>query len=258
MSKLNISWKCTTMARIGLLEETLFSFLNQKNLQDCEMVIVNDYPLQTLIFEHPNVRIFNIKEPFKTIGEKENFTVEQCKGEIIAVTDDDDVYLSNHNDNIIKYFVPGTDIMHWYGIYYNQPEISDIIFIGNSGMVYSKEAWLKVGKHPIMNGGGDTVFADKIHAIGNTIFANPPDDEKSAFYRWKVLDSQCVGVYHQSGQGFDVEGKPNVIQRHAHHIEQLRKEGYIPTGDIVLKPKWRIDYEQLLKKYLKNNKNGTS
>src|SRR5690606_38280483 len=152
-----ISWKVTTYGRVSTLEETLFSFLNQDDLTDCEMVIVNDYSLQELVFDNPQVRIFNFKETFKTIGDKENFVVEQCRGDIIAVTDDDDVYMSNHNTNIKKYFTNGTNILHWKkGVLYNKPNITNIVSIGNSGMVYSKEAWLKVGKHPIMNAGRDS------------------------------------------------------------------------------------------------------
>jgi hypothetical protein len=56
--------------------------------------------------------------------------------------------------------------------------------------------------------------------------------------------------YHMSGQGHDVKGKPNVIQRHSLHIENLRKQGKIPTGDIQLSPNWKHDYSQMLKDYL--------
>jgi hypothetical protein len=236
------------MGRVSTLEETLFSFLNQDDLTDCECVIVNDYPKQTLIFDHPQVRIFNIKEPFKTIGEKENFTVEQCKGNIIAVTDDDDVYMPNHNRNIKKYFTPGSSILHWNGVYYNDPEITSIVFIGNSGMVYSKKAWEEVGKCPIMNAGGDTTFADSIHKLHGYTHGQPPRGEESAFYRWSL--PQNGGIYHQSGAGFDSDNKPNIIQRHSAHIEQLRIQKLIPTGDIILKPNWKQDYSKLLKDYV--------
>jgi len=251
-----ISWKTTTMARVSTLEETLFSFLNQNDLSDTEMVIVNDYPHQTLIFKHPQVRIFNIKEPFKTIGEKENFAVEQCKGEIIAVTDDDDTYLSNHNSNIRKYFKEDTNILHWKGCFYNEPNITSIEFIGNSGMVYSRKAWEKVGKHPVWNAGGDTMFSNKVHKLGGMVIAEPPNSEVSAFYRWKLsyegLNGEDVGIFHQSGEGTDTLDKPSIIQRHSLHIESLRLKGIIPTGEIKLKPRWVRPYDKMLQDF--NNK----
>jgi cellulose synthase/poly-beta-1,6-N-acetylglucosamine synthase-like glycosyltransferase len=249
-----ISWKVTTMGRVSSLEETLFSFINQDDLEDSEMIIINDYPLQELVYDHPRVKIFNVKEPFGTIGEKENFAVEQCRGDIIAVTDDDDVYMPNHNRNIKKYFKEGTGILHWNGVYYNEPNITKIEFIGNSGMVFSKEAWEAVGKRKIMNAGEDTEFARAIHAKYGYVIGQPPDNEVSAWYRWASNhdpEKGEIGTYHQSGSGYDQPGKPNIIERHAQYIENLRKQGYIPTGRIQLNPRWKRNYKLMLEDFCK-------
>ncbi len=245
-----ISWKCTTMGRVSTLEETLFSFLNQDDLEDCEFVLVNDYPEQKLIFDHPQVRVYNTP-PFNTIGEKENFAVEQCKGDIIAVTDDDDVYMPNHNRNIKEWFDDEIGILHWIGVFYNEPDITSIEFIGNSGMVYSKEAWKKVGKCPIVNAGGDTIFSNSIHALSGYKVAEPI--HPSAWYRWKMTTDR---IFHQSGAGNDVIGKPSIIERHREHIEGLRKKGLIPTGKIILHPHWNIDYLGMLQEFNKKKKNA--
>jgi hypothetical protein len=53
-----------------------------------------------------------------------------------------------------------------------------------------------------------------------------------------------------SGQGHDKPGKPNAIQRHSAHIEQLRFQGKIPTGDVELKPNWKYDYIEMLKNFI--------
>ena len=53
-------------------------------------------------------------------------------------------------------------------------------------------------------------------------------------------------LYHQSGMGHDIEGRPNVIERHSLHVEILRQKGKIPTGEIQLNPHWNHDYIQLL------------
>ena len=87
-----ISCKCITYGRTDLLVESLHSFLLQDYPKDkCELVIVNDYPLQKLHYPHPQVRIYNLDETFPLIGEKENYAIERCKGPLIAVWDDDDV-----------------------------------------------------------------------------------------------------------------------------------------------------------------------
>lgn len=241
-----VSYKCTTYGRVEFLEEALQCFLLQENT-DCELIIVNDYPLQKLIYNHPKIKIFNLDETFKYIGDKDNFAIENSQGDVIGTFDDDDLYMPNHTDNIYKYFVEGTNMLHWRGVFYNHPVISSITGIGNSGMVYSRDAWEKVGRHPIMNAGGDSVFSTEVHKLGNIVNAHLPDEEVSAWYRWKLPGP---GVYHQSGQGTDKQGQPNIIERHTAHIESLRFKGLIPTGNIHLKPRWKYDYLSLLKNYI--------
>ncbi len=239
-----ISFRCPTYGRVAFLEEALQSFLLQEE-NDAELVIVNDYPLQTLIFDHPQVRIFNLKETFPIIGEKENFTIEQCKGDLIGTFDDDDIAMPWHLKNIKKYFTPGTNILHWgRGVYYNEPVITQVTTITNAGMVFSKDAWERAGRSPLMNAGGDTEFAKNMHKLGGVTNAYPPTNEESYFYRWSLPTNG--GVFHQSGAGYDVPGRPNIVQRHGAFIEGLRIKGIIPTGDIVLKPKWRHDYKKML------------
>lgn len=243
-----ISCKMITYGRVEFLEESLQSFLNQDYDGEKELVIVNDYPQQKLIFDHPEVRIFNLDYTFETIGQKENFAVEQCKGDIIAVWDDDDVALPNHLSNINKYFIEGSDLLHWHkGVLFNVPNIQAITGLGNSGIVYSRKAWEAIGRHPLENAGYDMTFVIKIKTMfpNNIIFAEPNDDEVSWFYVWGGRG------YHMSGMGSDNDdSKPNVIVRHFEHIESLRMQGKIPTGDIYLNPNWKYDYNQLLKDFI--------
>jgi hypothetical protein len=58
-----------------------------------------------------------------------------------------------------------------------------------------------------------------------------------------------------SGLGTDTPDRPNIIQRHSEHIEQLRQQGKIPTGDIVLQPRWNLEYDKLLKMFLEKKQN---
>lgn len=255
MSKF-ISWKTTTYGRVSTLEETLFSFINQDDLSNSEMVIINDYPLQELIFNHPQVKIINLKETFDLLGDKEQFAIEQCSGDIIATTDDDDIYMPNHNSNIKKYFKGTTNILHWWGVYYNDPNITKLCDIGNSGVVYSRKAWEKIGGSPKINAGGDSVLRDKLRALGEEgiVYAEVPNDEVSAWYRWGSPhnpEQGVVGIYHQSGMGFDNSTRPDIIKRHSAYIEMMRLKGCIPTGKIELKPHWKKDYKKMLDSYNK-------
>jgi len=241
-----ISCKMITYGRVEMLEESLHSFLQQDYPGPKELIIVNDYPLQKLIFDHPEVKIFNVEHTFSTIGAKENYAMEQCSGDIICQWDDDDVALPNHLSNVAK-FIGDNNIIHWQtGVLYNEPNITDVTWIGNSGIVFTRKAWEAVGKHPIENAGYDMTFIERIHALDHRkrLFAKMPKEEASWFYMWGGRG------YHMSGQGTDVPGKANVIQRHSLHIENLRLRGKIPTGDVVLKPHWNKDYKQMLIDFL--------
>lgn len=245
-----ISAKCVTYGRIETLVESVYSFLTQKYPGKKELVIVNDYPKQTIIFDHPEVKVFNLNKTFKTIGEKDNFAVSKCSADIIAVWDDDDVALPNHLTNIAKFFKADTDLLHWQrGIFSNYGRITDITSLGNSGIVFSKKIWETLGGYPQENAGHDMSFVLSIKSNSrNIVLASPPDNEVSWYYIWGGRS------YHMSGQGTDTENRPNIIQRHSEYIESQRIAGYIPTGEIHLQPKWNIDYEKLLKDFLEARK----
>lgn len=243
-----ISCKMITYGRVEFLEESLNSFLLQDYPADkCELVIVNDYPMQKLIFDHPQVRIFNLDETFLTIGDKENFATAQCKGDIICQWDDDDLAMPWHLKNVAKYFTPGSALLHWHtAIFMNMPRIETIGGVGNSGIVFSKKIWEQIGGHPIENAGYDMTFVVKIKTLypHNIVFAEFSPEEASWVYVWGGRG------YHMSGMGTDDGTKPNVIQRHSAHVELLRAKGQIPTGDVQLKPRWQQDYVKLFKEYV--------
>jgi len=240
-----ISCKMITYGRVEMLEESLHSFL-QQTYSPKELIIVNDYPLQTLVFDHPEVKIFNLDYTFSTIGEKENFAMEKCSGDIICQWDDDDVALPNHLSNVAK-LIGDNNIIHWKtGVLCHITGIEQVGWIGNSGIVFTKKAWEAVGKHPLENAGYDMTFIEKIHALdySKKLFAEMPKEDASWFYMWGGRG------YHMSGQGDDVPGKANIIQRHSLHIENLRKKGKILTGDVILKPHWNHDYIKMLENFI--------
>ncbi len=243
-----ISCICSTYGRINTLEELVYSFINQDYDGKKELIIINDYSKQKIVFDHPDVKIWNLDETFNTIGDKSNFATEQCNYDIIAVFDDDDIALPNHLKNVAKYFTDETNILHWEnGIFYNEPNITDITWIGNSGIVFRKSAWEAIGKHPIENAGYDMTFIERLYKYGGRTFAKPPKEEASWYYRWHM---PSANIYHQSGLGTDIPGRPNIIERHSEHIEKLRQEGKILTGSIKLLPHWNQDYQELLNNFI--------
>jgi glycosyltransferase involved in cell wall biosynthesis len=241
-----ISCKCITYGRVDTLEESIYSFLKQEYAGKKEMIIVNDYPMQNLVFDHPEIKIYNLDKRFDTIGEKENFAMSKCSADIICQWDDDDIAMSNHLNNVSRYFISSADLLHWQkGVLFNDRNIAAITGLGNSGIVFSRKAWEMVGGYPMENAGYDMTFVLKIKANSkNIILASPPDEEVSWFYMWGGRS------YHMSGLGADNDSRPNVLIRHGEYIESLRQAGKILTGEIILQPKWNQDYSKILTKYL--------
>lgn len=252
---MRFSCKTITHGRVHLLEEAIYSFLIQDYEGEYEMIIVNDCPFQNLIYDHPRIKIYNLKEMFPTIGDKENYAIERCSGEVIVVWDDDDIAMPWHLSQT-DYYIKDNNLLFWAkGVYYNEPEITSITSVGNSGIAYRKDAWFKIGKSPIENAGGDMTLVNRLIALdpNKVARAYPGNDKVSWFYRWRTPLN-----YHQSGMGTDTPDRPSVVERNAEYVRYLRKARLIPEGDVYLKPKWRYDYKKMLEDYVRNNMRETA
>src|ERR1035438_5982967 len=85
---------CLTFARPRrLLEEAVYSFLNQGYGGDKELLILNDFNRQIVFVDHPQVTVVNVPARFHTVGEKRNAAAALCRHDLLAVWDDDDIYL---------------------------------------------------------------------------------------------------------------------------------------------------------------------
>ncbi|MEZ4657924.1 MAG: glycosyltransferase family A protein [Caldilineaceae bacterium] len=84
---------CPTYGRVGLLEEALESFLRQDYPGRKELIVLNDEDQQTLLFDHPEVRIINLPARCHSLGEKFKAAVALASHDLIFVWRDDDIYL---------------------------------------------------------------------------------------------------------------------------------------------------------------------
>lgn len=90
-----ISCVMPTYGRPDFVHESVQMFFDQ-DYPHKELIILNDCAGQIYRFEHPDVRVFNVETRFNTLGEKRNAAIQLARGEVIAVWDDDDVYLPWH------------------------------------------------------------------------------------------------------------------------------------------------------------------
>jgi glycosyltransferase involved in cell wall biosynthesis len=101
-----VSCICLTYVRPELLEEAICSFLQQEYGGPKELIVLNDYAKQTLIFDHPEVRVINLPRRFRAVGEKMNAAVALASHNLLFVWDDDDIYLPHRLSFSVEHFDP--------------------------------------------------------------------------------------------------------------------------------------------------------
>ena len=218
-----ISVLTITYKRHHLLEEAMESFLKQNPIPDAEMVIVNDNPEVDYTYDHPAIRIFNLKERFPSIAAKLKWGAEACKNDYIYRLDDDDLL----GPNAISDAVMGIVLNRGYEIYRSKDHyffvnnkferISSNI---NNGNIYTK-SYLNRIVWPHKSGDED---ADITFGHNARIYENIPT---TMLYRWGM------NTLHISGMGV----QPNeVVLAKADQMLDSRK------GTIELHPHFKEDY----------------
>jgi glycosyltransferase involved in cell wall biosynthesis len=236
-----ISCYCCTFARPRVLEEALHSFLEQDYKGEKELIILNDCKEQNLIFDHPQVKIFNVKERIKPLGEKFNKSVSLCTGDIFMPWEDDDIYLPWRMSTTLKYMHDG--LFHTgQGIF--EEDFKKLIFSNNlfhCNLAITRENWNKTGGYFVRDVGSIDYFL--IEEITKSI-KNPSVEIKKNeifyIYRWSQ-----TGSYHASGiapyEVCDITKITNEI------VETQKKKDVFESGDIILKPHYKYNYLKFVK-----------
>lgn len=243
-----ISCMCLTYGRPRVLEEAIESFLRQDYKGEKELVVLNDFADQTLVFDHPQVHIINIQRRFKTVGEKRNAVAALCSYDWLAVWDDDDIFLPhrlsysmNMMEETKRYFKPSKALV------LNDGKLSGPK--GNlfySGGIWHRSLFDQVRGHAHMGSGQDMEIEKKFEEIIPKKNYNAIKIEEIYYiYRWSG-----TGSFHLSGFGQDNDTKKSGNEKVADYIKEKQKKGLIETGEITINPCWKIDYVQLVKNYI--------
>lgn len=220
-----------TYQRHELLEEAIQSYLLQLEgfKATTEMVIINDSPEVEYVFEHPNVRIINLKHRFSSVGKKLEWGFRQCNHPWIYRLDDDDLlspYALEINQ-IYRTTYPNKDILrdqkHYFFTHNKFQGLGDSI---NNGNCYNWEYIKRVGKFIDKSIGEDNWLTFHNNAnihIGDT-------GKYTMIYRWGM------GTYHISGMG----DRPNK------EIYEITDKSNKESGVIYLQPHFKEDYWSLL------------
>ena len=240
-----ISCFCPTFARPFLLEESLKSFLDQDYEGEKELIILNDCSDQTLIFDHPEVKIFNVNNRIEPIGKKFNDTAELCSGDILMPWDDDDIFLPWRFKTTLKYMRNGLFHVNkaLFEDDYQRLIISENVFQCN--LAISRKNWDKVGGYPNSNERAlDVVLLDNIERIIGNPRVKIPYKDIFYIYRWSQTNSYHISVITTDEICDFVEETEKIV-------EKQKKNGLFVSGQIFLDPKYKYDYISSAKAALK-------
>jgi hypothetical protein len=229
-----ISVLTLTYQRHYLLEEAIESFLRQDFSGESEMVIINDSPIVEYVFEHPKIRIINLKERFPSIGHKLKFGFSHCKYDYIYRLDDDDLMapwaLSHTWDDINAH--PDYEIYRSDGHYYfEHNKYKGISGSVNNGNIYAKKYLSRI-EIPETSDGEDCTMTFSFNA---KIYGSPRE-QKTMIYRWGM------NTYHVSGMGKISDNAKNewadrIVETTAKERNTSREEGLF-----VLRPHFQEEY----------------
>ena len=241
-----VSAICLTYGRPAVLEEAIYSFLQQEYPGQKELIVVNDYAEQHLTCDHADVQVFNFPTRFRTVGEKMNAAVALATHDLLAVWDDDDIYLPHRLRFSAARFEPHQGFFKpdkaWM---WNNGALSGIFdqSLFHSGSCWSRALFDAVRGYAAEGTGYDLVFERRLeqHVPGcTTPYAIQPEDIYY-LYRWAG-----TGSYHMSSFGTYEAGHnvgDSAVEAFVHRQAQ---QGAIPRGHVPLQPHWHAEYGHLV------------
>jgi len=240
-----VSCICPTYGRQELLEEAVYCFLLQDYPGPKELIILNDYAGQTLVFDHPEVRVINVPKRFRTVGEKRNAAIGLASHNLLFVWDDDDIYLPHRlSFSVAKFeanqgFFKPNQGWFWERGRLRGPKAN----LFHASSCWSRDRFDAVRGYDGEGSGHDKLFEQRLAQRfpgATATFAIQPA-EIYYIYRW-----YGTGSYHLSGFGGLKPGENGGHAEVAAYIQRRANRGEIRQGRIVLQPHWKTDYRQLV------------
>ena len=220
-----ISVLTLTYQRKNLLEEAIFSYLQQDYKQESEMVVVNDSPDVEYEYDHPRIRIINSKERFGSIGNKLRYSYQKCKGDYIFRLDDDDLMMSFALSNAMETIGKNPDYELYRPVYnylFFNNEFEKINSGTNTGNVYGKKYLDRIDIPDKMVGEDiDITFGNNVKSFKM--------EKIHLIYRWFKRENK--NHYHASREN---------------NQEEIDKRLVFEKGKILLNPHFDKDYQNSL------------
>jgi hypothetical protein len=221
------------------LENSIQCFLEQDYSGPKELVILNDFNKQELIFEHPEVKVINHPERITPLGKKFNYNIELCKYDILATWEDDDVFLKNRLSYSYDHMING--MFHTHNAFYEKNEKEIIVSrnIFHSTHMFERSIFETVKYDETEDSCSlDISLMSRFKAKLGEYTQDTSIDNIFYIYVWSGSQS-----YHGSGHG---ASNKNISQMAAVIVDQEIKNQNVLTGKIFLEPKLRYNFYDLL------------
>lgn len=183
-----VSCVMPTYGRPDFVSESIGMFFAQ-DYPNKELIILNDCADQHFECTSPNVRVINSEHRYPTLGEKRNAAIEAAKGEVIAVWDDDDIYLpwrisfslAEMTRHKTEFYRPEEFWAYW-GEENLHDNRSTPGWVNHAFVLFTKSLWRQVGGYPIQNLNEDSLFFGRIHQRLNSSFLAYPLNQEDRFF----------------------------------------------------------------------------
>lgn len=184
-----------TYGRPEYVSESVAMFLAQ-DYPNKELLILNDCAGQEFSGHFPNVRIINQPWRWPSLGEKRNGCITAASGSVIAVWDDDDVYLPwriSHSWSEMRrlgtpFYRPAEFWAYWGSdaLHDNQAVEG---WISHPWVMFTRDLWAAVDGYPNADLGEDAQFFERIHqTLGE------------AFIKYEIARNDRFGILRGTSQ----------------------------------------------------------
>lgn len=242
MSYLKVSCICPTFGRAYLLEEAIESFHRQDYPGEKELIICNDFVDQNLIYEHPEVKVVNLKQRCPNLGFKKNYSNSLGTGKLLLTWEDDDIHLPGRISRMVKSIQEFNTGFVFEGPHYllYGGRLSKKKGMTQGTHIITKKLFDECPKYPQMNSGQDQGFNTSLQKYLNIVL--PVCKEEPQFiYRFST------GRAHISQYGKDVNNKKSGYDTILEAVRGYIKKGIEPSGNYILKPHWSKNWVEEVK-----------
>lgn len=236
---MKVSCICPTFARAYLLEEAVYSFLQQDYTDDHELIICNDMPQQTIVFDHPNIKVINLDSRCASLGEKRNISATHATGDMLLTWGDDDIHLPHRISRMVRSYTK----QKCHHIIREGPffclsgkELRHEIWSPAGACMINKESYWNCGGIPLINTGEDQAMLRRMQDYFKLPSLAQSDENPAFIYRWSGSNRHHIS-------GLDKKTGWQLMEEQA---VDLIKKGQEPSGKYTLVPKWQHDYQAMV------------